>query len=82
MENRIARDIHYLAGTGGGQKKKEEFEKIGRERWIGDGGGGKESVIAMTSRETPNTCFIFVRHSPLPLPLLRSKNGEFVFRSN
>lgn len=65
-----------------GRSNRERYSLFGWDRWRAkkrkslrkldeNGGlenGGKESVIAMTSREIPNTCFIFVRHSPLSLP--------------
>lgn len=64
--------------NGGGRKKKKRksLRKLDEKRWMEE--GEKSAVIAMTSLEIPNTCFIFVRHSlpsPFPLPARSKKRG-------
>lgn len=73
-----SRDIHYFHGTVVGEKKKKRksLRKLDEKRWMEE--GEKSAVIAMTSLEIPNTCFIFVRHSlpsPFPLPARSKKRG-------
>lgn len=75
MENSKIRERCSIISIGTVVKKRGKVW----ENWTRNEKGEKSAVIAMTSLEIPNTCFIFLRHSiPSPSPT-RSKNVEFVF---